>query len=256
MNRLIKPLIRCLLTGCLAGSAHAGLSVQKTTAVFKGQSAEERPDVSLSLYPGKASFLSRGTPETSGILGRGSVADYLLFGSRTGSDPIRLKAYAQGVPQLMDAPEVKFYTRPTGDFLDVWTDTDPGASFSTPPDFKGNSDIRTYTSVCAQDITGTIDISDLSEGSVYLLYGSFKDSVTVSASLSGTGLPAQTAQHTEPHGDARIHWWITEFKFSDAQQYDTFTYHYANADEDGSRAHFIGVFLDAEVPLGTIGLIN
>lgn len=256
MNQQIKPLLTGLLLCSLANPARAGLSAVQTTTVFQGRTADELPDFSLSLYPGKASFLSRGAQDVSETFGRGTAADYILFNHRTTSDPMKLLPYAQGEAGLMGETQVKFFSRRASEYLNAWIKTDPGSSFSARPDFKGDSEAREYTSVCAQDITGTVDISKLSEGSVFLIYGSFKDSVTVTASLSGPGRPEQTAKHTEPHGAPRIHWWITEFKFSDAQQYDTLTYHYANADEDGSRAHFIGVILDAELPLDTIGLLN
>jgi len=63
-------------------------------------------------------------------------------------------------------------------WANVWTTTDPGVDFVNP------ADIITDTIARAMNITGTIDISNLSSGIAYVIFGGIKQKVTLTATMT------------------------------------------------------------------------
>jgi len=118
---------------------------------------------------------------------------------------------------------------------DVWVTSDP----DTDP-----ADFTTDTQAGAQNITGTIDVSGLGIGTLYFIYGSYYDIITLSLTMSGPGQPDIDTEYVEDPPDTANMGWVTSFTFSTGGVYDTITYAYTNADADGSRARFMGAIVD------------
>ena len=134
-------------------------------------------------------------------------------------------------------------------WANVWTTSNPG----TEVDFSGSPKDHNPTGVAgaantfarAAEVDGTIDISELTQGSIYFMHGTFINDWTLTVTMSAPGQPDIVATDTQGgNGPGTNFGWVTEFSFSDAVDYVTITYNYTNGDRDGSRARFMGVILD------------
>ena len=210
----------------------------------------------LSVFPGYAGYNDRGvggtqpgTPTFFTPFGDGNVLDYNFVGNDgTGSE---LTTYADGGAGLIPTPTApSANVHGTGeDWANVWTASDPG------PDFLLNPKDHTPTNVAgaaetfarAANVTGTIDISDVDTGILYIPHGTFISNWTITLTMSGPDEPDIVATDTQGgDGSAPNNGWISSFTFVNTGGYDTITYTYTNTDADGSRARFMGVILAAE----------
>ena len=129
----------------------------------------------------------------------------------------------------------------------VWTTTDP-AGFTTTKDFTNGAVPNTFAR--SADVTGTIDISGLESGTVYIPHGTYINQWNLTLTMSGPGQPVRVARDAQTSNGAGTNFgWITDFSFDNpGLLYDTISYSYYNADRDGSRARFMGVILDGTTP--------
>lgn len=215
----------------------------------------------LSVFPGAAGYNDRGIggtepgePTFFTPFGDGTVLDYNFIGN-DGTNSA-LTSYADGGAGLIPVPTAPAENvHGTGeDWANVWTVTDP-EGFTTLKDHNPGAP-NTFAR-CAE-VTGTVDISDLKSGTLYIPHGTFINQWTLTLTMSGPGQPpiiATDAQET--NGAGTNFGWITSFSFVNTGGYDTITYNYTNADRDGSRARFMGVILVSElnpVPLQIVDL--
>jgi len=125
-------------------------------------------------------------------------------------------------------------------WANVWTTTDPGVDFATA------ADINEVTLARAMNITGTIDISNLSSGTAYVIFGGIKQLVTLTLTMSGAGqtdIQAEYSIQLITTNAGKNHFWVSSFDFSDAGGYDTITYNYT-IDGPARRGRFVGVIID------------
>jgi hypothetical protein len=214
----------------------------------------------ISVFPGGAAYNDRGTqgtdnapgiPTFTNTLGDGTVLDYNFVGIEgTGS---ALTTYADGGAGLIPTP-----TAPAAnvhgngeDWANVWTVTDP-VDFTTVKDHNPTGVAgAANTFARAAEVDGTIDISGLTDGTVYFPHGTFVNQWTLTLTMSGPGQEDIVAFDTQPvNGESSNFGWITSFAFEDAGDFTTIAYNYTHADRDGSRARFMGVILDGEVNVG------
>lgn len=235
------------------------LSGANLTTGSKVQVSTNNANFDLSLFPGNAKYNDRGlggsepgSPSFQNVLGDGTVVDYNLVGnSGTGS---ALTTYASGgagrIPTPV-APSANVHGNGE-DWANVWTTNDPGASIN----FSGSSKNHNPTGVGgaantfarAAEVDGTIDISGLGTGQVYIPVGSFVNDWTLTLTMSGPGQPNRVAFDTQGgNGPSQNRGWVTEFSFSTDGVYDTISYNFTHGDRDGSRARFMGVILDGTV---------
>jgi len=198
------------------------------------QVSDNEGGFNVSVFPGKAGY-DNGT--VSGIFGDGTIMDYRFLTADSDS----LWSWADGgagIVAPVQSPPAENVAGPINEsqnWPDVWITSDP----DTDP-----ADFTTDTQAGAQNITGTIDISGLRSGTLYFIYGTYFDSITLSLTMSGPGQAGIEAEYSEDPPDTVNMGWITSFTFSKAGAYDTITYSYTNADTDGSRARFMGVIVD------------
>jgi len=198
-------------------------------------------EFNVSVYPGKASYSGQASAgAVSGIFGDGTVADYRFFDNS--GTTFNDAGYADGGAGIVGEATATNSSGLQGgplNWADVWTTNDPDTEAAN---FTQGTIAR------SQGVLGTIDISGISRGTLYFIYGSYINPNTVSLTMSGPGQPDLTAEHTEDP-PARNIVWISSFDFSDAGAYDTITYTYTNTDTDGSRARFMGVIVYAADPM-------
>ena len=184
------------------------------------------------------------------------MLDYNFVGNEgTGS---ALTTYAMGEAGLIPTP-----TAPSEnvhgngeDWANVWTASDPGVDFVNPKDFNipGEDPPGNNTGVAgaantfarAAEVDGTIDISSLRAGTVYIPHGTFVNQWALTLTMSGPGQDDIVAVDEQPaNGPGTNFGWITSFSFANPGAYDTISYNYTHGDRDGSRARFMGVILEA-----------
>lgn len=126
--------------------------------------------------------------------------------------------------------------------LKLWTVTDPGVDlatggadpFNAVPDINGNG-YRSFGGAVT-----TVDISGLSSGSVYVFYGAFNATPSVSAVMKDTDgvSPDIVIEDAHLNGDAanRTEYYVAQLKFVNDAGYDVIEYtHLANGtDFDGN----------------------
>jgi len=232
---LTFAIVAMAIIGLVTTTASAA-ELTHDTAVRIYDNSAPSGNYKLSVFPGKAMYSAFGGNVT-GTFGDGKVLDYRFFNT---SDDV-MGTYAHG-----EAGIIAYVTPPSSDtthgndsFAEVWTTNDPNADFlGDPANYIADTQAR------AQGFTGTIDISGLRSGTVYLIYGTYEDYNAISLTMSGDGQPDLTADHWEnPSGTNCV--WISSIDFSnDADLYDTISYTYVNNDFDASRARFAGVIID------------
>jgi hypothetical protein len=112
MNRLPLFLMICTLVTHSVCTSAAGLANGTTVVLFKAETPEARPDVQLSVYPGKASYQISGLPGSIGSIGDGDLLDYRLFNGKNVHDGSKLNTYADGSVGLIGNATVQHHSRP------------------------------------------------------------------------------------------------------------------------------------------------
>jgi hypothetical protein len=213
--------------------------------------SENNQNFNISVFPGAASYDNTGTlrsnpPLLTNDFGGGTVIDYNFFHSPTET----IESYAKGEAGLIsDATCPPENIGGAGEnWSNVWTTTDP-VGFTTTKDFNSGAVANTFAR--SAEITGTINIAGLTEGTVYFPHGTFINQWSLTLTMSGSGQPDIIAIDADTANGAGTNFgWISDFAFADAATYDQITYTYTNADRDGSRARFMGVILDGILDFG------
>ena len=247
----MKPssLLRVAATvGLLTSAAHSA----NLTFGIRDQVSTNNANFELSVFPGAASYTDAGLggvePGVSSftkLFGDGTVVDYNFFHSPDET----IASYAKGEAGLIsDATSPPENINGAGEnWVNVWTTTDP-ADFTGTPDFTNGEIPNTFAR--SAEITGTVDISSLTDGRVYFPHGSFVNQWSLTVTMSGPGQADIVALDSTDANIDGNNGWISDFAFEDAGDYTTLTYVYTNADRDGSRARFMGVILDGESVAG------
>ncbi len=132
----------------------------------------------------------------------------------------------------------------------IWTTTDPGADLATagadPYSAAADSNGGGYRSFGGA--IGTVDITGLGAGSVWVFYGAFNATPTVSAVMRDTdGLaPDITITNAHLNGDAanRTEYYVAELKFVNDAGYDKIEYtHLANGVDYAGNGRGLGTVL-------------
>ena len=210
-------------------------------------------DFNISVFPGKAGYEGDNeSPVTSGTFGDGTVLDYRFFDSPGTS----INSYADG-----GGGRVGMATSPAANingagesWSDLWTTNDPGTNFSTTPNFP--TSVNTFAR--SANVSGTINISGLVSGTIYIPHGTYVNQWTLTLTMTGPGQPTLVATDSQTSNGPQTNFgWITDFSFSDAADYTSITYSYTNQDTDGSRARFMGVIIDgSSAPTGPPVAVN
>lgn len=107
-------------------------------------------------------------------------------------------------------------------------------------------------------VSGTVDISGLDSGSLYMFFGTrvgSGDPYDISFSITGTGpvvpvLEELNVNNTSLGGTGIQNntWFVYRADFADAADYDTLTYTYAGDNTSAARSRFAGTVLTGVVP--------
>ena len=241
--------------------ALSALSAQGASLVNVGNTlvSTNNANFDLSVFDGQAAYNDRGVggsepgaPTFRNTLGDGTLLSYNLVGNAGTGSP--LTSYASSGTRT--PVPVADNTGPTTthgngeEWANVWVTTDPGAGTV----FTGQRDAmptgvagaaRTFAR--ASTVNGTIDISGMASGQVYIPVGSYNNGFSLTLTMTGSAADL-VADYTVANGviGNSNNGWISEFSFTNEGQYDTINYEWRHNDIDGSRARFQGVMLDGE----------
>jgi len=267
MKKRMKLMLLVVAMAVIVGASMNPVSAAMLTLDETVEISYNKSVFNISVYPGKASYSGTNMAgnAVAGVFGDGTVLGYSFFNHDPGT--LTVNSYANDGSGII-APVVVATTdvdalKPSEKWANVWTASDPGVGFANPADYVAGTD---ETIARAMNITGTIDISDTSLGIAYVLFGGIKQLVTLTATMSGAGVEDKVAEYEIQliTGSAgKNHFFVSPFVFSDAESYDTITYHYTH-DGLAKRGRFMGAIL-TPVPepmtlsllaLGGLGLIR
>ena len=175
----------------------------------------------ISVFDGAASYNDRGvsgTPTFTNILGDGTVLDYNFFHSPSET----IASYASGAAgRISNATSDATNINGAGEnWSNVWTTTDP-VGFTTTKDFTNGSIPNTFAR--SAEVDGTIDISGLVSGQVYIPHGTYINQWALTLTMTGAGQPDIVASDAQTaNGPGTNYGWITDFTFDNSEGlYDT-----------------------------------
>lgn len=162
-----------MVLATLATSAHAASITQGTVAFLHSQNGGFTTH-NVSVFAGSAGYAGHdaaGTA-TSGTFGDGTVTAYNFWTAAAGGDGLfktgdeSIISYAESGGLITGGSTDTSLDRLTSTSL--WTTTDP-AGFTSAADFSSNTNAAELA-----DFSGSIDISGLSSGSIYFMFGSYR----------------------------------------------------------------------------------
>ncbi|MFT5853324.1 MAG: hypothetical protein ACI8XO_000565 [Verrucomicrobiales bacterium] len=244
--------------------AIAAFSLMAFPASAADLTHESRTEVSqnnanfrLSVFPGAASYDDSGlgaySPPTGTVttLGDGTVLDYIFVGNSGTGSP--LASYSDGGAGRIPTP-----TSPAAnvhgngeEWADVWTTTNPAGFSSTKNHNPTGVAGAANTFARSAQVDGTIDISGLGSGQIYIPIGSFNNAWSLTLTMSGAGQSNIVAVDSQGSIGNQNRGYISSFDFTNEGQYDQISYNFSHGDTDGSRARFMGVILDGTVAATT-----
>jgi hypothetical protein len=223
-----------------------------------------RDEINISVFDGKAAYDGNGG---EGVMGGGTATDYRLF--RDSGDLITdpIETFASKGSRIGDITKTGTYSFNRRDYLDFWTTTDPGTltagipAFSSAANYDFSLDGEHTAIGFGSNVSGSINISGLASGSLYLFIGTFNDGYTVTLTMSGAGQTDVTDNVVLnggiPNQSTIDGYWVSEFNFADnaAGDYTSISY-----DISGINGHFAGVVLAVPEPsttalLGSFGVL-
>ena len=251
-----KILLSVLSAGMLAaaGPAQAATLVEGEFQVIGDVNAPGSTNPGVSVTPGSEGY-STGTNGlgTGGLDGsfNAGILDYAFYTSSGG-----LVESLGGAASLIGAPVNSGGTSSDPATFDIWATTTPDAGFT-------NEDQTTYARPA--DVTGTVDISGLTSGSLYMFFGTrvgAGDTYDVRFTLSGDGQTDVVLQEidvntTSQGGATNNTWFVYRADFADAADYDTLTFYYdKNDSNNAAQSRFGGVVLTGVPEPGSLALLG
>lgn len=200
----------------------------------------------ISVFPSRASYSGLGANGyVSEDFGSGTVLDYSFFNGSSGT----VESYADGPANIIGPVTAPTPDTTTRDEAQIWTASDPGEDWlASVADFTMNTSAR------SDNVNGTIDISGMSDGRLYFIYGGYRSNVQINLTMTGPGQPdVQLLQAGKDYAN-NTEYYVAGVKFSFAQDYDTITYEYNSTSDKNitARSIFTGVVvtgpLDPAIP--------
>lgn len=235
------PAVVGILTIGLLATSHGATLTQETTVLTNNQNSSPS-ETFISVTPGSESFGGSLIAQTAF---NAPVAGY-TFINRVGNS---LNEYASsgGLVSSLSVTNISV----ANSYIDLYTTTNPNNSgtFDAPADFTTNTDLA------ARIVTGSVDLSSLTSGSVYFFFGTFADNARVTATLTGSASADIVVAGDDLTATGYA---MTRFDFDTTGGYDTLDFEYLNDDNDGSpgsRGRISGLVVTA-VPEPSAALLG
>jgi hypothetical protein len=217
----------------LTGAAHgATLLAGGTTTIVPGASGSVDDDYVISVNATNSGF-ANDSASVSGTFA-GTIESYRFVNVTGGNGNRDLTTVVEsgGLVGLMtstDEADNNGFDSFGQNALHLYTTTDPGSLLDTSPARNFTAGIRDL-----DDFTGTVDISGIDQGSIYLFYGSYN-----AGGVSLTAIMTDTEEAESPIASGQLfggspgiqqNIYVTKIDFVNDLGYDTITY-----TSDGSR---------------------
>jgi hypothetical protein len=170
--------------------------------------------------------------------GDGTVLDHRFFHERPALDNV-IEAYSVGSPGLISDVATADTDIQNSSWASVWAAADPGFDFSAnPADFTLDTGFINVTPT----VTGSINISGMSQGIIYFIYGAYRNTPDIDLVMSGPGQTDVTLDNIGNNDGANNNEnYIVAVSFLNAGDYNTIGYTF-----NSSNGRFMGVVLDGE----------
>jgi len=186
----------------------------------------------ISVYPGNTSYSGKG--EDGEVSGDFDGSPGYMFGFRFFNDVAGLTTVAQSDPNLggygLIGPAIASEVAGNDNWGTVWTTSDPDVN---------EADFMPIMFAKTNSVTGTINISRLSSGVVYFIYGGYRTDISVDLTMTGAGqtdLTIVKGGHEWCNNNEVV---VSGFEFTDADDYETISYTYV-----ATNGKFLGVVID------------
>ena len=254
-----KTALLALSASTMFGSAHAATIVEGEFQVIGNlNGAGDSPGISVTT--GSEGYSSGndgiGVGGLDGSFNE-SILDYAFYTTGSG-----FAESLGGAASLISLPTVGGAAADSGP-MNIWAGTTPDGSLS-------NADQTTFSR--PGDVSGTVDISGLASGSLYMFFGArvqANDTYEVTFTLTG---PSQTPENLtsgtivsrlagagqrDQGGDADNTFFVYRADFADAAAYDTLTYTYDHLNSNNTlQSRYVGTVLTAVPEPSTTALLG
>jgi len=250
---LLKSLVVVAITGCGFTAQAASLSFNSETLISSGGT------FNISVYNGEAAYGGLA----SGTFGDGTAEAYFFVtnsngGLETGT-VTPLNRYADKNGSILPTPSNanSGTTGGTHGVANVFTSNDPGVGFAGTPNFAAGVNPTTSG---AHNVSGTIDISDYTAGTIYILAGAYQNTINVDLAMTGTSqttLNAINGSLRTTNTANNRNMYVFSYSFDNTGGlYDEVTYSFLNSGSNAAnRARFMGVVVDAVPEPGSLALL-
>jgi len=238
-------------------SANAATIAHTHTELARGLTADT---IKYSIFDYDSGGAKFEAPDANGSIGSGTLLQYRYYGN-SGSTWVERGSAGSGF--LSAATPGTVGNRNATETVNVWDQTDPGATFSTTPDFTASSGVASVG--IAGSVTGTVNISNLTGGSLFLLYGVEAGNYTQTFTMTGPGQVDQTTTFSPGFfGRGTNVWWLGDIEFDNSDLlYTEITYDITiGGSTNANRGRFGFVAVEGTVIpepttalLGSLGLL-
>lgn len=183
----LRPIITAAAIALTVGSSHAAtIASGGTDHLVGGGNADDDYLISVNTNnAGYANTYSGGTSLTGTINKsfNNPIVGYRFVNTSSGP-AINSVLESGGIVSLMTTTDTSFDSFGQNDGA-FYTTTDPGSNLLSP---TGSANSTAPGIRDLSDFSGSVDISGITEGSIYMFYGQWGNVATLNATMSGTAL--------------------------------------------------------------------
>jgi len=234
--------LACLVVATTIANAAPGVAYTSKTQL------NNNGDVfSISVFPGKARYTtSAALGSVSTAFGNGTVLDYFVA---TGVNNTNYTGtyLAKGGTYINNPSNGTSTCYTPSNYGQTWVTSDPD---SAPYDYKTGTCL--VVGQTTYPLIGTINISTLASGTLYVIAGSYSQSMVIDVNMTGPGQTQLNAvQQTISPGGSYNRFNVVRYDFDNSGGlYSTLTWKY-NGGSNLSRAKFYGVVLSGTIYVDT-----
>lgn len=241
-SKTVLALAAVAMVALVASSANAAMLTYVSQTPLGGH-------FGISVTPGSSKYI----PEAgaSGAFGDGTALDWFIPTGANGDNPYQGGSITNGGLTYIAVPTCNAVVYSPQNWASIWVTGDPDVDAA---DLGPTGTVPMIGSYVAP-VIGTIDISTLSSGSFYHMFGSYNGSALTTMTMSGPGQTDITDTHSTAFSGNVAG--VEEYTFDNTGLlYDTITYTCASSSNDGRR-RYVGVVLDGVVvpEPATMGLL-
>ncbi len=205
--------------------------------------ADGNSTFNISVFDGAAGYEGvgqDGITATSGTFGDGTVLAY-NFITEDPNDTLAINAQNGGLISTLTTADTSFNDSPNAV---IWTTTDPSG-------FTSTADITLGTTVeRADNVSGSIDISGLASGQIYIIYGDYRGTPSIDLTMIDAlgiapNITLDNAGNNDFANDEQHY--VVEISFTNDLGYDSIDFTYNGS--GGARSQFTGVVVDGVVAI-------